>query len=155
MRLKVIRIDCPEFCTHYWAQKKFFRTDKLGVFVPYDPNNNLLLDAPENFYTLFSFAAKLTRMSIHRSMFSMNFNPRSLLRNIFDPANIKDMMNMMGYEIVFHGYDFHRMVIQELDNDPLDRFPSLKYSKQFETDDLDEKSMCKQLKNSLACEFFY
>ena len=146
VHLKTVRMDFPNFWKQYTAIENVYRKELLGVYVPYDPNSNLLSDATQEFYDVFSRAALLTKDLIHRNMYCDNLNIMTLLRKLFD------FKFLMG-EVYGLRFKFDQNTIFPTSNDDeLDRFPSMRYNRLFNENELWEKRLYKQLKNSMASE---
>ena len=64
--LKKIKIDFKETWSKYRNKRDVCNISKVGLFVPYDPNNNLLEGADPNFFKVFKDAAYRTMDRIYK-----------------------------------------------------------------------------------------
>ena len=105
-RLKKIRIDFEETWSKFRSKDDVINVSKFGLFVPYDPNINLLEDADNSFFKVFKDAAYRTTYRLYKLMYRRN--TKFIMQKVFTPSRkFHNVHNLNQMEFSFSVSDLH------------------------------------------------
>ena len=140
--LKNITMDYEECWSQYTAPDFLYRKDEHGVFIPYDPNSNLLKGSTKMFYDTFSTSAKRCIESIDNNI-SKDTLTMSGIKILFLPCpRMKDVPGITQ--------TCSNFLLGELYHQPSNKYPRLVYNRTGETIELVKKAIYKQLLKIIA-----
>ena len=140
-RLKKVRIDFEETWKKFRNKEDVINISKFGLFVPYDPNTNLLEDADNSFFKVFKDAAYRTTDRLHKFMY--RHNTKFIIQKVFTPSRkFHNLYNLNQMEFSFWSADLcHKS-----------KYPTIKFESTFDEVGSITRPFVKQLHKMLASQ---